>query len=417
MHYLMHYLIPPQFSIDLKVALETAGIKGEQVVVMIEDFQICKESILEVINSLLSSGEVPGMYTHEELEPLLSSLRKLMQEEGTPGTPYEFFVSRVKKYLHVVLCMDPGHPLFLYRCESNPALYAQCTVMWIGEWRAVSLKEIPLLLDGIRDFLFADKEEERPGREEKKSEGKRGGESKSGRGESKRGGGGRGAVVEEVEDAAANGGAALSGKGAELVEMVMAIHESCTSSTVSATPKDYITFLKTWYSLFMLKKQELTRELGHLEAGLYKLDSASEIVNDLRTNAAKQEKDLRVAQAAADRAMEEISKAISSSTERRNEVGEVKRTVAENEEKTMQRKREIENELAEIQPILDSAKHAVGSIKAEHLNEIRSLTAPPEAIADVLAAVLMMLGVQDLSWQSMKKASSSLFIRIVPFIP
>ena len=104
--------------------------------------------------------------------------------------------------------------------------------------------------------------------------------------------------------------------------------------------------------------------------------------------------------------MEEISKAISSSTERRNEVGEVKRTVAENEEKTMQRKKEIENELAEIQPILDSAKHAVGSIKSEHLNEIRSLTAPPEAIADVLAAVLMMLGVQDLSWQSMKKVKS-----------
>jgi dynein heavy chain 2 len=34
-------------------------------------------------------------------------------------------------------------------------------------------------------------------------------------------------------------------------------------------------------------------------------------------------------------------------------------------------------------------------------------TAPPEAIADVLAAVLMMLGVQDLSWQSMKKFLSN----------
>ena len=269
-------------------------------VVLIEDFQICKESILEVINSLLSSGEVPGMYTHEELEPLLSSLRKLMQEEGILGTPYEFFVSRVKKYLHVVLCMDPGHPLFLYRCESNPALYAQCTVMWIGEWRTVSLREIPLLLDGIRDFLFADKDkdaEERPAREEKKNEGKRS-ESKSGRGESKSGRGTRSAVVEEPEEAVA--GNALSGKGAELVEMVMAIHETCvTTSLLSATPKDYISFLKTWYSLYTLKKQELSRELGHLEAGLFKLDTASEVVNDLRTNAAKQEKDLRVAQAAA----------------------------------------------------------------------------------------------------------------------
>jgi dynein heavy chain 2 len=53
-----------------------------------------QESILEIINSLLSSGEVPGMYTHEELEPIMGALRKVMQEEGVEATPYEFFVSR-----------------------------------------------------------------------------------------------------------------------------------------------------------------------------------------------------------------------------------------------------------------------------------------------------------------------------------
>ena len=85
----------------------------------------------------------------------------------------------------------------------------------------------------------------------------------------------------------------------------------------------------------------------------------------------------------------------------------MKRTVADNEAKTQARKAEIEAELSEIQPILDSAKQAVGQIKNEHLNEIRSLNAPPEAIADVLAAVLMILGVQDLSWLSMKKFLSN----------
>jgi dynein heavy chain 2 len=126
-------------------------------------------------------------------------------------------------------------------------------------------------------------------------------------------------------------------------------------------------------------------------------------VNDLRTNAAQQQKDLAVAQAAADRAMEEISKALSSATERRVEVTNISKTVAADKEVTDAKKREIEEQLAEIQPVLDSAKLAVGQIKSEHLNEIRSLTAPPEAIADVLAAVLMLLGVQDLSWLSMKK--------------
>ena len=140
-----------------------------------------------------------------------------------------------------------------------------------------------------------------------------------------------------------------------------------------------------------------------MDAGLYKLDSASTVVNDLRTNAVQSQKDLAVAQTAADRAMDEISRALASSSDRRNEVIEIRKTVAQNEAETNERKGAIESELSEIQPILDEAKQAVGGIKPDHLNEICSLTAPPEAIADVLAAVLTMLGVQDLSWLSMKK--------------
>eukprot|EP00981_Chlorochromonas_danica_P004240 scaffold857_cov152-Ochromonas_danica.AAC.23 len=385
-----------QFSVEMKTVLDLAGVKGEKVVLFVEDFQITKEAILEVLNSLISSGEAPSLYTHEELEPILNSLRKAMQEEGISRTPYEFFISRIRRNLHIVLCMDPNHPLFLYRCESNPALYAYCSVLWIGEWRVQSLKEIPLLMEGIKDVVVtrSEESEDNGGRrgEAKAVEGKSARESKS---ERKSGG-----VIDREEE----GGKQTVDD--HLIEMLVSIHESCCTM-LNATPRDYVTFLKTWHGLCMSKKMELSRELSHLEAGLSKLDAAAEVVHDLRTNAVQQEKDLRIAQAAADRAMEEISKAISSSTDRRNEVGEVKRVVAENEQKTQERKQEIENELAEIQPILDSAKTAVGSIRSEHLNEIRSLTAPPEAIADVLAAVLTLLGVQDLSWQSMKRFLSN----------
>ena len=177
---------PKQFLADVKGVLLTAGIKGEHVVLFVEDFHITNEAILEVINSLLSAGEVPGMYTHEELEPMLSPLREKMREEGTSfRTPYEFFVSRVKRYLHVVLCMDPGHPKFLYRCESNPALYAQCAVQWIGEWRSSTLKQIPSLMDGIKDLIGV--KDKKQGDEEEEEEEKNGtrSESKASRNESK----------------------------------------------------------------------------------------------------------------------------------------------------------------------------------------------------------------------------------------
>ena len=71
----------------------------------------------------------------------------------------------------------------------------------------------------------------------------------------------------------------------------------------------------------------------------------------------------------------------------------------------MGRKGEILEQLEGITPVLEAAKKAVGSIRSDHLAEIRSLSMPPEPIVDVLSAVLRLLGIQDTSWLSMKKVS------------
>ena len=75
------------------------------------------------------------------------------------------------------------------------------------------------------------------------------------------------------------------------------------------------------------------------------------------------------------------------------------------EKATMGRKGEILEQLEGITPVLEAAKKAVGSIRSDHLAEIRSLSMPPEPIVDVLSAVLRLLGIQDTSWLSMKKVS------------
>ena len=44
----------------------------------------------------------------------------------------------------------------------------------------------------------------------------------------------------------------------------------------------------------------------------------------------------------------------------------------------------VEAELAHVQPLIDQARKAVGQIKKENIDEIRSLKMPPDAIRDVL---------------------------------
>lgn len=71
-------------------------------------------------------------------------------------------------------------------------------------------------------------------------------------------------------------------------------------------------------------------------------------------------------------------------------------------EKLEKRKKQIEEELREIGPLLEEAKKAVGNIKSESLSEIRALRMPPETIRDILEGVLKLMGNMDTSWNSMR---------------
>lgn len=335
------------FSADIKSVLSTAGVEGQHTVLYLEDHQCVEDAILEITNSLLSSGEVPGLYTHEELEPMLSPLKEEMMECGTQyRTVYEFFVSRVQQYLHIVIGMDSRNPKFLVRCESNPALYTRCTIVWMGEWKTKSLTKIPQMLLRETDLL-------------------------------------------ENENAD------------ELMDCIIGIYSSCKER--GATPREYISFLQTWSILHAEKSKELAQELSHLTGGLNKLEEASETVDDLSKSAGIKQRELAEAQVAADEAMDEITNALAQAKNNRKEVEELKIDLAKAEVETQKRKDDIEEELSSITPLLQSAKEAVGMIKSDNLNEIRSLKMPPEPIHDVLSAVLMLLGIQDTSWQSMKK--------------
>ena len=80
--------------------MQQAGIEGEQVLLILEDHQFVESTCLELINSLLSAGEVPGLYTPEELEPLLGPLRDQASDANFRGTLVQYYAMR-KFHTHV----------------------------------------------------------------------------------------------------------------------------------------------------------------------------------------------------------------------------------------------------------------------------------------------------------------------------
>ncbi len=73
------------------------------------------------------------------------------------------------------------------------------------------------------------------------------------------------------------------------------------------------------------------------------------------------------------------------------------------------RKKVIESELSEIEPLIQESKDAVGNIKPESLSEIRSLRMPPDVIRDILEGVLRLMGIYDISWLSMRRLEYLIF--------
>ncbi|CAG6004611.1 unnamed protein product [Menidia menidia] len=347
------------FSNDLKTVMQLAGLDGQQVVLLLEDYQFVHPAFLEMVNSLLSSGEVPGLYTPEELEPLLSSLKDAASHDGFTGPLYNYFSFRIQQNLHIVLIMDCSNSSFTINCESNPAFYRKCSVQWMEGWSESSMKKIP-------ELLLA-KTEQGNGQNESEN--------------------------------ALNRTSSGSEKG-DLCRLFLMVHESCREH--GATPSQYLAFLHVYTALYNRKQSQLTQRQQHLQAGVSKLNEAKALVDDLKRRAAEQSALLKTKQQEADAALQEITTSMQNASDQKTEMEKIKGKMAQEVSKIEERKANIDDELKEVQPLVDEAKRAVGNIKPEALSEIRSLRMPPDVIRDILEGVLRLMGIFDTTWVSMK---------------
>jgi len=91
---------------DLAQLYIKAGVKSIGTVFLLTDAQVPEERFLVLINDLLASGEIPGLFVDDELENVINGVRNEVKGAGIQDTKencWKFFIDRVRRQLKVAI--------------------------------------------------------------------------------------------------------------------------------------------------------------------------------------------------------------------------------------------------------------------------------------------------------------------------
>jgi dynein heavy chain len=134
-----------EFKDDLKTCLMQCGNSLKATTFLFADTQIVNEQMVEAINNVLNSGDVPNLYKNEDIDSIMQSCRAACQQAGltpTKANVFSTYLVRVKACIHVVLAFSPVGEAFRTRLRMFPSLVNCCTIDWFAEWPAEALYSV-----------------------------------------------------------------------------------------------------------------------------------------------------------------------------------------------------------------------------------------------------------------------------------
>lgn len=114
-----------------------SGVKDEGIMFLLTEGQITNERFLVFINDLLSSGEIADLFATEDKDTIVNNIRPAVKSAGildSRDNCWSYFITRVRKNLHMCLCFSPVGDGFRNKARKFPAL-VNCTVIdWFHPW-------------------------------------------------------------------------------------------------------------------------------------------------------------------------------------------------------------------------------------------------------------------------------------------
>ena len=172
--------------------------------------------------------------------------------------------------------------------------------------------------------------------------------------------------------------------------------------TVAVTPRHYLDFITNFASLYKEKRAEIEEQQLHLNNGLKKIKETVEQVEELQKSLSVKRAELEKKNNEANSKLKQMVIDQQEAEKTKLDSQELQKVLAVQTEEIEVKRNCVMNDLSRVEPTLQEAKQAVGSIKKQNLVEIKNLQNPPTAIKLALESICLLMNQETNDWKSIR---------------
>nr|CCC93687.1 unnamed protein product [Trypanosoma congolense IL3000] len=337
---------------DIRKVLRRVAFDNKQLLFLFTDTQIAQEAMLEDVNNLLNSSEVPNLFQGSELDEVFNAMKPVCIAENVSLDKvgmYARFVKFCKFNLHISLCMSPLGETFRSRLRMFPALVNCCTIDWFTAWPGQALHSVAQnYLSGMGDL-----------------------------------------APHEVESC---------------TELCVMIHETVESMSerflqetkrhMYVTPTSFLELLQTFKCVLESQIAKGNTTKHRLQNGMEKLRETEEAVVSLQQSLAENQPILIQKSESIKKLMEEITVQTASAEETKQEAEKEEAAVAAKQRECASIEAEAQDQLSEALPELDRALDSLANLKSSQITEVAGYKAPTPGVVMTMQGIAILFQIK-----------------------
>jgi len=359
-------------KVDLQEFYKKAVVKpGTPQAFLMTDGQIADEKFLVFINDMLSSGVIPDLFSREEYDGLLGSIRGAAKGAGYADDRdglFGYFIDKFRKNLHFILCHSPVGDNFRIRGRKFPALISCTVVDEFMAWPRDALDGVAkrFLVDLLTSGNLPDEE-------------------------------------------------SLNLVAANMAEVHLSIEDSNRAYLEAerrynyCTPKSFLELISFYMKMLIDKQSEVVENCDRLEKGLAIMEQVQSKVEGLKDDLKVTMVQVEEKKAATAILIDQVTKASAIAAEEKASANIEAEKTNELASAAAKLQAEADGELQEAMPAMEAAAEAVNCLDKNSIGELKGFGKPPAECIDVCACAGFLLKNEKkkIDWKAAQKMMSN----------